>query len=263
MRRRRTDPPIPNTPRPPNTRNWLIYAILLTFVAVLMLEGYLADHRRNVPIPRVSEATEVSSTIYPAGDSLQIVVSWDLTLSTPEGHPDSIRISVVPASGKDTLIAMRPATVFSDTAYLPMPAPEETLTGSSCVLALHPAAAPLHPPRPPTEMCTPWQYVRPTVPVLASTATGTIVIQPSGLQVDPDIGGRCAEWQRNHPGESVWARVNRSARRECTGANGKPTVAQFCAFMVLSDGRKIRTANSVNTSYCEELFVEWMRERYS
>jgi hypothetical protein len=32
---------------------------------------------------------------------------------------------------------------------------------------------------------------------------------------------------------------------------------------VLSDGRKIRTANSVNSSYCEELFVEWTRERYS
>jgi hypothetical protein len=76
---------------------------------------------------------------------------------------------------------------------------------------------------------------------------GRIVVQPTGLQVDPDVGGRCAEWQRTHPGESVWITVNRAAIGECTGVNGKPTVAQFCA----------------NNGYCEELFVEWTRERYS
>jgi hypothetical protein len=40
-------------------------------------------------------------------------------------------------------------------------------------------------------------------------------------------------------------------------------VAQFCAFMVLSDGRKVKAANSANSVYCDELFEEWTRERYS
>jgi hypothetical protein len=257
VRRRRTDPPPPDTPRPPNVRNWLIYAGLTGLVAALMFEGYLSHKRRDPALPKRSEATDVASAISPAADSLQVVVSWDLTLSTPEGQPDSVRIKVVPASGNDSLIAVQPATVFADTAYLPAPAPGHTLTGSSCVVALHPV-------EPLTEMCVPWQYLRPTVTAQRSLAVpGRIVIQPTGLQVDPDVGGRCAEWQRTHPGESVWITVNRAAIRECTGVNGKPTVAQFCAFMVLSDGRKVKTANSANNSYCEELFVEWTRERYS
>jgi hypothetical protein len=256
-RRRRSDRPPPDTPRPPNVRNWLIYAGLTGLVATLMFEGYLRDKPRDHALPKRSEATDVTSTISPAADSLQVVVSWDLTLSTPQGKPDSIRIKVVPAPGNDSLIAMQPATLFADTAYLPAPAPGQTLTGVSCVGALYPV-------EPLTEMCTPWQYVRPTATTQAGLAVpGRIVIQPTGLQVDPDVGGRCAEWQRTHPGESVWIAVNRAAIRECTGVNGKPTVAQFCAFMVLSDGQRVKTANSANNSYCDELFVEWMRERYS
>jgi hypothetical protein len=236
----------------------LIYSGLTGVVAALMFEGYLRHKPRDHALPTRSEATDVTSAISPAADSLQVVVSWDLTLSTPEGQPDSIRIKVVPALGNDSLIATQPATVFADTAYLPAPAPGQTLTGASCVVALHPV-------EPLTEMCTPWQYVRPTATAQAGLAAvpGRIVIQPTGLQVDSDVGGRCAKWQRTHPGESVWRVVNRVAIRECTGVNGKPTVAQFCAFMVLSDGRRVKTANSANNSYCEELFVEWTRERYS
>jgi hypothetical protein len=256
-RRRRTDRPPPDTPRPPNVRNWLIYAGLTGLVAALMFDGYLNHKPRVHALAKRSEATDVTSTISLAADSLQVVVSWDLTLSTPEGQPDSIRIKVVAAPGNDSIMAMRPATVFADTAYLPAPVPGQTLTGSSCVEALHPI-------EPLIEMCTPWQYVRPTGTAQAGLAVpGRIVVQPTGLQVDPDIGGRCAQWQRTHPGESVWITVNRAAIRECTGVNGKPTVAQFCAFMVLSDGRRFKTANSANNSYCDELFTEWTRERYS
>ena len=257
VRRRRTDPPLSDTPRPPNVRNWLIYTGLTGLVAALMFEGYLSHKRRDPALPKRSEATDVASVISPTADSLQVVVSWDLTLSAPEGRPDSVRIKVAPAQGNDSLIAMQPATVFADTAYLPAPVPGQTLTGSSCVVALH-RVEPL------TEMCTPWQYVHPAAIAQASVAAPErIVIQPSGLQVDPDVGGRCAEWQRTHPGESVWIAVNRAAVWQCTGVNGKPTVAQFCAFMVLSDGRKVKTANSANSTYCEELFVEWTRERNS
>jgi hypothetical protein len=256
-RRRRNDPPVPETRPAPNVRTLLIYAGLMLLVAALMFEGYLSHKPLHAALPERSEVTEVRSAISPAGDSLQVVVSWDLTLSTPAGQPDSIRIKVVPAPGNDSMVAMQSATVFADTAFLPAPAPGQTLTGSSCVTARH-SDQPL------TEVCTPWQYVRPTVTAQASVVTPQrIVIQPSGLQVDPDVGGRCAEWQRTHPGKSVWFVVNRAAIRECTGVNGKPTVAQFCAFMVLSDGRRVKTANSANNSYCEELFEEWTRERYS
>jgi hypothetical protein len=257
VRRRRNEPSAPETPRPPNVRNWLIYAGLTALVAALMFEGYLSHKPPHVALPPRSQATEVRSAISPTADSLQIVVSWDLTLSTPEGQPDSIRIKVVPAPGNDSMIAMQTATVFADTALLPAPAPGQTLTGSSCVAARYPD-------QPLAEVCTPWQYVRPMATAQASVAAPQrIVIQPSGLQVDPDVDGRCAEWQRTHPGESVWIVVNRAAIRECTGVNGKPTVAQFCAFMVLLDGRRVKTANSANNSYCEELFLEWTRERYS
>ena len=46
-------------------------------------------------------------------------------------------------------------------------------------------------------------------------------------------------------------------------ANDKPIVAQFCAFAVLRDGSRAKTANSSNSRYCDELFAEWIRERYS
>ena len=147
-RRRRPDRPPPDTPRPPNVRNWLIYAGLTGLVAALMFDGYLNHKPRDRALPKQSEATDVTSTISLAADSLQVVVSWDLTLSTPEGQPDSIRIKVVPAPGNDSIMAMRPATVFADTAYVPAPVPGQTLTGSSCVEALHPV-------EPLTEVCTP------------------------------------------------------------------------------------------------------------
>jgi hypothetical protein len=222
-----------------------------------MFEGYLSHRPLHAALPQRSEVTEVRSALSPIADSLQVVVSWDLTLSTPEGQPDSIRLKVVPALGTDSMIDMQPATLFADTAFFAAPPPGQTLTGSSCVAARHPDL-------PLTEVCTPWQYVRPLATAQARVAgSEKIVVKPSGLQVDPDVGGRCADWQRTHPGESVWIVVNRLAIWQCTGVNRKPTVAQFCAFMVLSDGRRVKAANSANNTYCDELFVEWTRERYS
>jgi hypothetical protein len=257
VRRRRSDPAVPDKPRPPNIRNWLIYAGLAGLVAALMFEGYLSHKPGDSTLPLVSEATDVRSTITPAAESLQVIVAWDLTLSTPEGQPDSVRITVIPSPGKDSVISMQAATVFVDTTLLPAPPVGQTLTGSSCVTARHIGKLA-------SESCTPWQYVRPAVSTQASAAgLQRVVVQPSGLQVDPDIGGKCAEWQRTHPGESVWIAVNRLAVRNCTGVNGKPTVAQFCAFVVMADGRRVKSANSANNSYCDELFEEWTRERYS
>ena len=73
--------------------------------------------------------------------------------------------------------------------------------------------------------------------------------------------GRCASWQQQNPGRSVWVTVNQQAVPECTGLNGKPTVAQFCAFAVLSDGRRVRTHSSEKVEYCNELFRKWREER--
>ena len=55
--------------------------------------------------------------------------------------------------------------------------------------------------------------------------------------------------------------MNREAIRECTGPNGKPTVAQFCAFAVLADGRRVKTLSSQKVEYCDELFRRWVTQR--
>ncbi|HEX2250505.1 MAG TPA: hypothetical protein VHH32_09140 [Gemmatimonadales bacterium] len=253
VRRRRSDPPTPLTPPPVNPRNWMIYAGVVMVVLTLMLEGFLSHRPRQV-LPGLSQATEVHSTLSELADSLRVVVSWDLTLSEPEGRPDSIRIRVVQTEPQQTVTVFQSSTQVADTVYLPMPPRGQTLSGVSCAAAEHPGPAG-------EESCTPWQYVRPS-----ASPTGTvneIVIRPAGLQVDPDVDGRCARWQEENPNRSVWIVVNQTAVPECTGPNKRPTVAQFCAFAVLPDGRRVKTANSINNSYCDELFEEWSRELYS
>jgi len=252
VRRRRSDPPVPAAPEPPNIRNWLIYTGITVLIAALMLDGFLRHRPQHPPLPRLAYAAEVRSALTESGDSLQVVVSWDLTLADRGGRPDSVQVKVMP-SGRRGINSSQSGEQLSDTVYLGAPARGETLAGSSCVATWHQGLTV-------DESCTPWQYVRPTA------ATGTvsqIVLRPGGLQVDPDVGGRCARWQRSHPQQSVWIKVNVTAVPECTGPNRKPSVAQFCAFAVLPDGRRVKTAASTNNPYCEELFVEWSRELYS
>jgi hypothetical protein len=254
VRRRRSEPSTPPTPAPFNPRNWVIYAGLTMVVLTLMLEGFLWHRPPQPLLPSLSQATEVRSTLSELADSLRVVVSWDLTLAEPTGRPDSIRIRVVQDQPPHAVTAIQSSTQLADTVYLPMPGRGQTLSGVSCAAAEHLGPAP-------DESCTPWQYVRPS-----ASPTGTvndIVIRPTGLQVDPDVDGRCARWQQENPDRSVWIAVNQTAVPECTGPNKKPTVAQFCAFAVLPDGRRVKTANSLNNSYCDELFVEWSRELYS
>lgn len=256
VRRRRTLPPPPVTPPPINLRNWAIYLALTLGVCGLMFEGFLFDRPPRTYLPSLSQATDVRSTIAETADSLQVVVGWDLTLSDPGGLPDSVVVRVIPEQQANVITATQAAHQFTDTVYLPAPGPGQTAQGLSCVAAQH-LQQPLR------EVCTPWQYVRPMATATAAVLPEQIVIHPSGLQVDPDIEGRCAEWQRTHSPDSVWIDVNRKAVPECTGPNQKPTVAQFCAFAVLSDGRRIKTQNSINNRYCDELFAEWIRERFS
>jgi len=256
VRRRRKPTLPPDTPPPVNLRNWAIYSALTLGAAILMFEGFLSDRPTRTPLPTLSQATDVRSAIAETAESLEVVVGWDLTLSVPEGVPDSVVIRVIPEGRADSLTSIKPAHQLSDTAYLPAPPAGQTAQGLSCVAARHGEL-------PPQVVCTPWQYVRPTASAVVAALPRQIVVQPSGLQVDPDIGGRCAEWQRTHPPDSVWIEVNRKAVPECTGPNQKPIVAQFCAFAVLPDGRRIKTANSINNRYCDVLFTEWIRERLS
>ena len=256
--RRRRRSPKPDTPRPPHIRNLVIYVILSVGVAGLMFNGFLTDSPTTVPLPLLSQTTDVRSTIWEAGDSLQIEIGWDLTMSERQGVPDSIRVRVVQGS-TEILTLIQAGSELADTALIAAPKPGDTVKGFSCAAAHHGVEEVME------EVCTPWQYVR---PLASASATGgpvarQIVIQPSGLQVDPDVDGRCAEWQRSHPPDSVWIEVNLTAVPECTGPNRKPTVAQFCAFAVMPDGKRVKTRNSSNNRYCDELFAEWIRERYS
>jgi hypothetical protein len=235
----------------------VIYTGLVAVVVALMVEGFLRHRPARPPLPNLSQATEVRSAISQLADSLQVVVSWDLTLSDSAGRPDSIRVKVVQQQQGDSLVAMQGANQLSDTLRLAAPAVGQTVSGLSCVAAEHPGELRV-------ETCTPWQYVRPAATDKAAGAVlAQIVIQPTGLQVDPDVEGACARWQQTHPTESVWVKVNSTAVPECTGPNRKPTVAQFCAFAVLPGGQRVKTANSANNPYCEELFEEWIRERFS
>jgi len=254
VRRRRREKPIKPPPPPINARNVLIYLVLAVGTTGLMVEGHLRDRPQHLPLPSLARATEVRSLISQRADSLEVVVSWDLTLSEPAGRPDSIRVRVVPGGNGRGAVSVQSATQLADTVYVPGPVRGQTLSGISCASAQHPQM-------PPEESCTPWQFVRPE-----GEPSGTvrqIVIRPSGLQVDPDVGGRCAQWQREHPRQSVWIEVNRTAVPDCTGPNRRPTVAQFCAFAILPGGKRVKASNSANDSYCEELFVEWSRELYS
>lgn len=223
----------------------------------------------------VAEATDVRSEVTREGDSLEVTVGWDLTTASAQSVPESIRVEIGLNDSELASVSTQPADRQADTLRIATPEPGGTASGYSCVSAIHRG-------RLMKESCTPWQFVLPSVEqaadstappvsrpqsrrdtVAASRAqVSRIVVQPSGLQVDPDIDGRCAAWQKQNPGRSVWMEVNQKAVAECTGPNGKPTVAQFCAFAVLADGRRVQTKNSGN-AYCARLFKEWSAEKVS
>jgi hypothetical protein len=263
---------------PPKPRRWPL--VLASVIAVVAVAGWLFRARLFPTPPLVPKANidSVTSEVAQRGDSLDVVVAWVLSKGPLAGLVDSVRIEVDVESSDSSRVAMFPATRGVDTLRFGVPPVGQATAGTSCVATLSLG-------RLSHERCTPWQFVRPSATAVApestlgdtvprkrgrhqpATATtpriARIVIHPEGQQVDPDLGGRCAGWQRQHPGQSVWIEVNRTAVPDCTGPNGKPTVAQFCAFAVLEDGRRIKTANSARNPYCEQLFEEWVRERVS
>jgi hypothetical protein len=241
----------------PNREKILFFVVAAAAALAVVLWWLLRESPKPAkPVP-LAHIETVRSTISQLGDSLEVVVVWELNSLSVLGQIDSVRVEVVPEEG-DTLVATQSTNQKADTVRLAAPRPGKTAKGYSCV------GANFH-GEPAEQTCTPWQYVRP-VATPESTSAGRlkrIIVQPTGLQVDPDVGGACERWQRGHPNQSVWIVVNRTAVPDCTGPNLKPTVAQFCAFAELPNGRRVKTASSTNNNYCEELFVEWIRERYS
>jgi hypothetical protein len=261
----------------PKRRPLLKLFIVMLLLAAMVVGLWLVLARMKVIAPTVvADARDVHSDVTGVGDSLDVVVSWEFadTAGTPE--PDSTRLEVG-LEGTDPTVVLLPSRQRSDTLRIGAPPSGSTGKGHSCVSGVYRS-------RLVGESCTPWEFVRPTAesspakPPRADSgvkkpakpaASGKnrtvlrLVVRPSGRQVDPDIGGKCAAWQRENPGQSVWVTVNETAVADCMGPNGKPTVAQFCAFAVLEDGQRVKTENSINSPYCEVLFQAWVRERIS
>jgi hypothetical protein len=251
-------------------RRLVTAGVLLIAVGVAVWYFLLRPPENTAP-PLMIEATDVRSDVVQEGDSLRVVVDWRLAMPRGPELAESARVEVGVNDGAISQVSTVPADEHSDTLRVPAPPPGQTASGYSCV-------APMTRGRLTPERCTPWQFVRPGATAADSAPAGAgrtqrtsratarvskIVVQPDGVQVDPDVDARCATWQRRNPGRSVWVTVNREAIRECTGPNGKPTVAQFCAFAELADGRRVMTLSSEKVKYCGDLFQAWSEERIS
>jgi hypothetical protein len=271
----RWEPPREQVVEAAKPRRWPTILLLMAILGVAVAGLWMIRRQlRPPPMGNMAEAEDVRSVVSVVGDSLEVVVQWRLADSAG-ARPDSVRVEVGLGDGRESFAATTPSSQSTDTLRLRAPTAGETVAGYSC-------AAPMRGGRLARERCTPWQYVRPSAQAptrpgepdsaksprskretAASHAAAVvrIVIAPEGQQVDPDVGGRCAAWQRRNPERSVWIEVNQEAIPECMGPNGKPTVAKFCAFAVLADGRRIKTENSSNDAYCERLFQAWVRQR--
>jgi hypothetical protein len=278
----RWKPPEEQVIQPPRRRGpFLLLALLLALAAGGLWQ--LRSKLRSSRTPTVyATPVEVRSDVSGLGDTLDVVVSWRLTAASTRGLADSVRVEVGLGDGDQSHVSVTSSAQSADTLRVPAPAAGETIAGYSCVAAVRGS-------RLSEEACTPWQFVRPSAAELPPNAPGPgptarpapprdqkpsraaaappavarIVVQPAAQQVDPDVGGKCAAWQRRFPERRVWIDVNRKAVPECTGPNGKPTVAQFCAFAVLVNGRRIKTESSATDPYCDRLFRAWIQERIS
>jgi hypothetical protein len=275
----RWEPPTEQVIEQPKPKRWPFVVLLLAVLGVAIGGLWMIYRRQHTALRReaLPTAMNVRSELTTAEDSLQVIVSWEIDQRSVVRRVDSVRVEVGLGDGRQSQTSVSSSDQRTDTLRLPAPAAGQTASGYSCVATVE--AAQLS-----RETCTPWQYVRPTAelqPPAPDSASPSdsgrpnrrqsakaveptvahIVIQPEGQQVDPDVGGKCSSWQRRHPQLSVWVDVNREAVPDCTGPNGKPTVAKFCAFAVLTDGRRVKTATSSNDTYCERLFQLWIRER--
>jgi hypothetical protein len=258
----------------PTRPRWPLVVLLLAILAVAAIALTMFWGRLHPSAPELlATAADVRSSITGQGDTLDVVVSWRLEPVSAVAMADSVRVEVGIGNGTTSAADVAPGDRHTDTLRLTVAAGPGAITGYSCVAVVLGV-------RLTREACTPWQYVRPAAETMrtpvapdtavvhrksarvpVTTSVTRIVIAPTGQQVDPDIDGKCAAWQREHPDSPVWIRVNERAVPACMGPNGKPTVAQFCAFAELSDGRRVKTTNSADNPYCEQLYQDWIRQR--
>jgi len=249
----------------------VLLTLLILIAAGAAVWYFLLRTPENTAIRDKVKATDVRSSVVQEGDSLRVTVDWRLVLPRGPELAESARVEVGVDDGAISQVATVPADELSDTLRVPAPGAGQTAKGYSCV-------APMTRGRLTAESCTPWQFVRPAAgqteadsapagagrsgrPPRTAATVSRIVVQPEGIQVDPDVRARCATWQQRNPERTVWVTVNKQAVPECTGPNGKPTVAQFCAFAILADGRRVMTLSSEKVEYCGQLFRQWSQER--
>ena len=231
---------------------WRRFVLLL-----LLLASRAAGAGTSGPTPGQAEsprrgvhATDVRSNVLQDGESLRVVVDWRLVMPRGPELAESTRVEVGVKQRRDLAgldragqrVLRHPAGARAaarpDRERLLLRRPDEPRPahpGALHAMAVRPAGSGSGPKE--RLGGAPGEQTRPV-----RRKVSRIVVQPEGLQVDPDLNGRCATWQQRNPGQSVWVTVNRQAIQECTGPNGKPTVAQFCAFAVLADGRRVKTA---------------------
>ena len=167
--------------------------------------------RPKKPPAQPVEAADVRSTILQDEDSLRVAVNWRLLMPRGREVAESTRVEVGVNDGEVAQVSTVPADRRSDTLWVPAPAPGETASGYSCV-------TPMTRGRLTRESCTPWQFVRPAAgrtqadsapapsakdrkPRTSTTVANVsrIEVQPSGIQVDLDVNGRCAACPRRRP----------------------------------------------------------------
>jgi hypothetical protein len=176
---------------------------------------YFVMHSRNMRTPDVvAKATDVRSQVSRHGDSLEVEVGWQLKTDLDEVVPESLRVEVGLSDNEQVVVSTTPVDRHLDTLRLSSPEPGQTASGYSCVSGVHRG-------RITKESCTPWQFVLPSAEQMPQAPHDSahpgekrpvakevekvlrVVVQPAGLQVDPDTEGRCAAWQRNNPSRSV------------------------------------------------------------
>lgn len=209
--------------------------------------------------PAKAEAPKLTARVEMVSDTtVRVISNWGYKTVPNGGYPDSTRLKVglgsAPTASSPSKFVIWPKTV--DTSLVTVAA-YGTVLGYSCVV----------PHRRSTwgaQTCTNWQFVRPDVTVPPFDTLGgqvaMIGVRPAGMQVDPDVNGTCAAYQRTNPTASVWVTINVRAVPQCTGPNGAPTVAQFCAFYMLRDSTTGITDNSKNQAYCLTQYDSWKRE---
>ena len=263
-------------------RRWVkVIVILLLMAACVVGLWFLRAHILSMQPSRLGVVAEhVRSDVTGVGDSLDVVVSWGFTDSARGPQPDSARLEVG-VEGADPRVSILPAKQLSDTVRIGGPPVGGTAMGHSCVSGVHGSRLSL-------ESCTPWQFVRPGVQAppsvkpqrdtgkkadtakkaaVAPSAPETQVCsvsssaQPGSRSIP--TWGQVRRLAARQPRQVGLAQVNQTAVPDCMGPNGKPAVAQFCAFAVLEDGRRVKTENSTNNPYCDELYRAWAREAIS